>query len=142
MTQKGIDRYRMQQVMGASPVHLVAMVYDQIFRSLNRVVQAVEAGEIEARWKANGNALDCLRELLGSLDMERGGEIANYLDQLYRFSMDRLYEVDLRNDAAPAREIMRLLEPVRDSWRELARRDSEEATQASPVPRARLAVSA
>jgi flagellin-specific chaperone FliS len=36
--------------------------------------------------------------------------------------LSRLTFVDVRNDAEPAREVIGLLEPLRESWNQLARR--------------------
>lgn len=126
MDPKVADQYRTQQVMNASPPMLVAMLYDQAIRSLNRAIAAIETGDIQARWSANKNATDCLWELAASLDVDSGGEIAGYLDQLYRFMAHRLLQVDLRNDPAPAVEVIGLLEPLRDSWREIAKQQADE----------------
>ena len=69
---------------------------------------------------ANKNACDCLWELTFALDLDNGGEVASYLAQLYRFAAQQLLQVDLRNDPEPAREVIRLLEPLRQSWYQLA----------------------
>ena len=49
--------------------------------------------------------------------------------------MGRLAEVDMKNDAEAAREVMGLLEPLRKSWRELAEGESGPEV---PAPAANL----
>ena len=44
------------------------------------------------------------------------------LDRLYRFMMNHLVKVDMRNDPKPAAEVIALLEPLLQSWRTLAAR--------------------
>ncbi len=122
-----ISKYLTQQVMTASPAKLVSMLYDKAITSLMEAIAAIEAGNIEARWKANARALEIVSHMWSTLDVEKGGEIANNLSNLFAFMMQRLPEVDFRNDPEPAREVILLLEPLRDAWRELARNQSSQA---------------
>ncbi len=105
---------------------LVFMLYDEAIRSLQKAVEAIDKNDIQGRWQANKKAVDIIGELAQNLDMEKGGLIAEKLYQLYRFLLTSLPQVDIRNDPKPAEEAVRLLEPLRDSWRELARKDSSE----------------
>ncbi len=57
--------------------------------------------------------------LLSSLDFERGGEIANNLDELYRYVLRRLVHVHAFNDVAALDEITDLMREIRDAWRTL-----------------------
>jgi flagellar protein FliS len=143
-----IAKYRTQQVMTASPAQLVYMLYDRAIASLKEAIAAIEAGEIEARWRANNRAIDIINHLWSTLDMNAGGEIARNLDKLYPFMTMRLVQVDIRNSPAPAREVIALLEPLRDAWRELAqgtpaaRPQVESPVARDAVPQKRTVVSA
>jgi flagellar protein FliS len=111
--------YRNQQILTSAPAQLVAMLYDKAITSLKEAIHAIEENDIERRWKANKRAFEIISHLSSTLDMEQGGEIAKHLDRLYGFMLSRLSFVDLRNDPAPALEVIQLLEPLRRSWREL-----------------------
>ena len=52
--------------------------------------------------------------------MERGGDVAANLNQLYGFMLKRLLTVDMENNAEAAREVIRLLDPLRKSWHQMA----------------------
>lgn len=117
---KNIAKYMTQQVMTASPAKLVYLLYDKAISSLREAIAAIEKGEIEARWKANGRAMDILEHLWSTLDIERGGEIGDNLNQLLPYMMLRLPDVDIHNDPSPAEEVIVILEPLRDAWREIA----------------------
>jgi flagellar protein FliS len=119
-----ISKYLTQQVMTASPAKLVSMLYDKVVISLKEAIAAIEAGEIETRWRANARATEILSHMWATLDVDKGGEIARNLDQLFSYMLSRLPEVDLRNDPAPAREVIELIGPLRDSWRELAKQET------------------
>tara|TARA_R110000787_G_scaffold230394_1_gene337852 strand:+ start:100 stop:552 length:453 start_codon:yes stop_codon:yes gene_type:complete len=117
---QNVAKYLNQQIMTASPAKLVYLLYDKAISSLREAIAAIEKGEIEARWKANARAMDILQHLWSTLDVERGGEIGEQLNQLLPFMMLRLPDVDIRNDPKPAEEVIQVLEPLRDAWREIA----------------------
>ncbi len=120
MNNAASRKYQTQQLLSASPAKLVAMLYDKAIGCLREAIRACEAGEVEARWRANGRAMEIITHLWMTLDMEKGGEIAVNLDRLYRFMLARLPEVDLHNNPGPARDAINLLEPLRRSWHTLA----------------------
>ncbi len=120
MDRVASQKYLAQQVMSASPAKLVAMLYERAITLLHEVVGAIEAGDIERRWRANSKATEIIGELWQALDKEAGGEIAENLNRLYGFMVMRLTMVDTENSAQAARDVIRLLEPLRRSWHEIA----------------------
>ena len=116
--------YQAQQVRGMSKVKQVALLYDRMIASLREAIQAIEDNEIEKRHWANKKAQDIILALYGALDVEVGGEVGRSLQQLYLFALRRLPQVDMRNDPAAAQEVIELLDPIRNSWHELARREA------------------
>jgi len=56
--------------------------------------------------------------LQGSLDYERGGEIAVNLGELYGYSIRKLFAANVNADTAPdnVAEVKRLIEPIADAW--------------------------
>lgn len=115
-----------------SPARKVAMLYDRAIGALKDVIQAIEANEIERRWRSNRLAGEIIEILWATLDIERGGEIAANLDRLYSFMLQHLAAVDFKNDPKPAQDVIDLLEPLRQSWHELARRAEAEASASRP----------
>ncbi len=132
MNQSALQSYQVQQIMTASPAKLVALLYDKAISCLGEAIAAIEKGEIAARHNANRKVIDIVAHLWGTLDLERGGEIAANLDRLYDFIMRRLSDIDMKNDAQAARDVIGLLDPLRKSWHELAAQPSPEAPQQVP----------
>lgn len=120
MIKRGANAYQTQQIMTASPVMLVAMLYDKAIQSLKKAMIAIDAGDIQERWIANNRAFEIIQHLQRTLDRERGGEIAANLDTLYGHMLRVLPRVDMKNDQEAARDVIRLLEPLRESWRQAA----------------------
>jgi len=131
-----VSKYLNQQVMTASPAKLVSMLYDRAIMSLKDAVSAIEAGEIERRWKANARAIEIIGHMWSTLDREKGGEIAANLDSLFSYMLGRLPQVDFQNDPAPAQEVIELLKPLAQSWRDVAegRAARPDGTLPAPAP--------
>ena len=134
--------YQTQQVMTASPAKLVAMLYEKAILSLREAINAIDQGDIQARFNANKRAGEIIAHLWTTLDTERGGEIAANLSRLYSFMLSRLTFIDVRNDPEPAREVIMLLEPLRDSWNQIARGDKPAASSGDAAAAGGLSVSA
>jgi flagellar protein FliS len=111
------------------------MLYDKAINCLKEAVRAIEANEIEARWKANSRATEIVEHLRMTLNMDAGGEIARNLDGIYGRILMELPKVDMQNDAKPAMECIALLEPLRESWRALANQGEEATRQAAQTAR-------
>ena len=138
-----VSKYLTQQVMTASPAKLVFMLYDRAIGSLREAVAAIETGDIEGRFNANARAIEIISHMWTTLNAAEGGEIATNLGHLYPTMLSRLTQVDIGNDSAPAREVIALLEPLRDAWGELIRGANDdrrqnaatEAEDGAPAPR-------
>ena len=137
------QKYLTQQLMSASPTKLVAMLYDRAISLLSDAVAGIEAGDTERRWRANQKATEVIFHLWETLDLERGGQVAANLNQLYGFITKRLLAVDIENSAAAAREVIRLLEPLRRSWHDMAKADeTKNAPAADAMPATKMTLSA
>lgn len=126
--------YLSQQLAALSPASRVAMLYDKAIASLREAVQAIEDGDIQRRWSANNLAGQIIETLWATLDLDKGGDIAANLDRLYAFMLRHLADVDMKNDPKPAQDVIKLLEPLRQSWHELAKQNEAQAHAARAVP--------
>ncbi len=104
------------------PCRLIVMLYDEAIASLRAAIAAIEAGDIEARCKATAQVTEVISQLYLSLDMERGGEIADNLSRIYNLVITQMTQVNFANDATLAAQMMDLLMPLRDSWFDLDER--------------------
>lgn len=110
-----LQQYRKMDVSTASPEALVMKLLDRALFHL-RVVEKPGLST-QDRCGALAKALAIVTELRNVLDLERGGEIANNLDALYEFVIDRLVQANLRGSDQPAVEARRVLEPLAEGWR-------------------------
>ena len=92
--------YREAAVRGASPVRLVICLYQQAIEDLRRAVIALEKRDAEARTRAINHALVVIGQLQGTLDMERGGDVAKNLDRFYNVVRAGLVDAQFKQSAA------------------------------------------
>lgn len=72
------------QLEGASPHRLVAILFEELIKAIETVQAAQRHGDMGKRAERQARALSILHALEGSLDFERGGEIAANLASIYR----------------------------------------------------------
>ena len=109
------------QLAGASPHHLVAMLFDGYMEAVAQARGAMRAGQIELKGRAIGRALGIVQEgLRAGLDLKVGGPLARDLDDLYAYIAGRLTLANARNDEAMLDECQRLVQPLRDAWTSIA----------------------
>ena len=112
--------YRASSVMTASPGQLVVMLYDGAVRFLRQAELAAEEGG----WRHAMDRLDktdaIVDELLITLDVEQGGELAERLQGIYVFCKRLMIEARIERDADKIRKTAELLTELRDAWAEVA----------------------
>ncbi|MBU3655438.1 MAG: flagellar export chaperone FliS [Alphaproteobacteria bacterium] len=136
--QGKVQAYSNQQILSASPARIVYLLYDRAIFWLKDAIIAIEANEIERRWKACCKARDIIEHFLTTLNHEEGGQISANLEKIFTCCLHRLPDVDIKNDPKAAQDVINLLEPLRDSWREVAAKmdqaDSEKLSKANGLP--------
>ncbi len=117
--------YRNVDLGTASPRQLLLRVYDSGIANLAEAQAALQADT------PAGESLDRVRAviaaLMTALDFETG-EIAHNLLRLYLFVLDRLYESQIQKKDCGLREARRVLETLRDAWRQAPAEQAREAT--------------
>lgn len=116
----GLSAYRKTEVQSRTPLELVVMLYDGALRFIGVASDAIGRGDIRARAEATSRALAIISELQSTLDVERGGDMATSLDDMYRYLTQRIVQATVKNDTAPLDEARRLLETLRDGWQTIA----------------------
>jgi flagellar secretion chaperone FliS len=115
------NTYFETQTNTAGPGELVVMLYKGATRFLASAIEAVEAKNIQAASNSFLRAQAIITELSQTLDLKQGGELAQNLWRIYEYMNYRLVDANLRKDAAPAREVDRLLREMLPAWEQVAR---------------------
>jgi flagellar protein FliS len=108
--------YLETSIRTASPVQLVVCLYDGALRFVRQAKEHHAADRNRERGRAISRALAIVHELSGSLDFERGADVAPRLDALYRFAADQLFEANRSQRVECLEAVIATLEPLREAW--------------------------
>ncbi len=115
----------------ASRLAVIHVLYDEAIAALQAAIDAIEDGDIERRFNSIAMASEFIAHLYMTLDVQRGGEVAENLARIYSFILGNLAFVNIHNDPQIAKDAIALLEPLRDSWQELDARLAAAGANAS-----------
>jgi flagellar secretion chaperone FliS len=121
--------YREAAVRGASPVRLVICLYEQAIEDLRRAVIALDKGDVATRTRNINHALVVIAQLQGSLDMERGGDVARNLQRFYNTLRTGLGDAQARQSARILQQQISQLVVVYEAWQEVERISAGPPTQ-------------
>ena len=103
-------------VAAANNVQLIQMLFDGLLESLSTARGHIQHNNIQEKSKAIARASRIVLGLQGALDFEKGGDLANNLNELYSYVTRRLFHVNAHNDLAVLDEIHGLMKEIRDAW--------------------------
>jgi flagellar protein FliS len=135
--------YRQIATQTAPPGQLVLMLFDGAIRSLGQALQGFEYTDLCERNTAIHNniqrAVDIIRELNGSLDLEAGGQLADTLRNLYTYFERQLLQSNLKKSPQGINEVLPMIKQLRDAWYHMLNGTNPEANVANHWPARQLA---
>ncbi len=113
--------YQQNDILTLPPAAIIERLYQAMERSLMTAKDAMEKGQTAIKGEKLGHALTIIGELQASLDMEKGGEIAENLYVLYSFATNRLLMANVKNDVHLIDEVINTMKPLGQAWSEIRR---------------------
>jgi flagellar protein FliS len=98
-----------------------------------RVIAAIKSKDLNAKRQSVDRAVAVVQHLHGTLDMERGGEVAADLNRLYNYITSCILDGSAKLETAPLEEAIKLLRVLLTGWEELARKEQNSAAAATTV---------
>jgi flagellar protein FliS len=126
ITLNARDRYLRDSIDTASPGKLLVMLYDRLVIDLILGEEAIRSNDRDTAAERLNHAQEIVLELRTTLNVEAWAG-APGLASLYAFLLTELIQANIKRDADRVASCRRLIEPLRDAWREAA-------TLASAVP--------
>jgi len=120
-----LSEYRKVEVNTSDRVKVISMLYDGAINFIRVARKRMELGDIAGKGLYIGKASSVVGELLSSLNMEAGGDIAKNLSRLYDFVMDRLIIANMKNDEKALDEAEKVLDLLRSAWKDLGKNNTE-----------------
>ncbi len=126
-SRNAMAQYRSVQSRGAvtdaRPTRLIQLAYERILEELavtrgcmERIGRRREHADVMEKGRAVNKINALLGELAGSLDLERGQQIAENLMSLYSYMMTRLTVAHLNNDVMIVDELTGLMREIKSGW--------------------------
>lgn len=104
------------EALSASPHRLIGMLLQGARDRLRTAKVQIKNGDEARKGESISSALAIIGALQGSLNLEKGGEIAANLDALYDYMLRVLPMANLENDAGRLEEVDRLLGEIQAGW--------------------------
>ncbi|MDH4262113.1 MAG: flagellar export chaperone FliS [Spirochaetia bacterium] len=118
--KKGYEEYQVNQVETADPKQLVVMLYEGAIRFLEEALSMI--GDFKKYDIVNTKILraqDIITELMVSLDMNRGGEIAENLLSLYVFMKKELLDANIKKDRECIERVIKMFNDLLSAWKQV-----------------------
>ena len=126
--------YLANKVNTASREQLLLITYDIGIKSCMAAENALETAVYDEVNKNIQKAQDVIRELMVTLRVEEGGEVAQNLMRLYDFMYLMLVEANVSKEREKISIVRGMLEELRTTWEEAIVKLAEEAGIEKPVP--------
>jgi flagellar protein FliS len=98
---------------------LILMLYDGAIKFLTHAAEKMQKHET---YEAHTNLIrgkSIIAELLSSLNLENGGDIARNLQRLYAYMFNELIDANLNKDPERVQRVVHLLKELRTAWQNL-----------------------
>ncbi len=114
-----LARYGAVQVSTSTPGQVLVMLYDGLFRFMAEARLAMGQKRRGRAGELIGRAHAILDMLNATLEPKHAPELCANLEALYLFCMDRLIEANVENKPEKIDEVIKVLAPLRDAWRQV-----------------------
>ena len=111
-----LKQYQKNQIETATPEQVLILLYDGAIQFLNKARLAIEEGDASLCSSSLFSCQKIILEFMNTLDMERGGSLAENLYNLYEYLFQTLIDLNISKNLAKADEILVLLKGLRETW--------------------------
>lgn len=112
-------QYQRTQVVTASREKILLMLYEGAIRFTKQARIAMNDKKVAEKGKAISKATAILSELMATLDFKIGGQLAQDLENLYIFMIDKLIEANVNNKVECLDDVEKLLNTLYTAWKDV-----------------------
>ena len=132
------NAYKKASVNTLDQNKLIIMLYDGAIKNANFAVQYMESGEIEKVHDSLIKTKNIVTELLATLNMDQGGEIAKNLKSLYSYMFSQLIEANMEKKSEPVLTVIDLLKELRGAWVQIKEKKKPEEKKRSALGQGKM----
>lgn len=136
--QQAQNTYRVNQIQMASKEQLLIITYDIGIRSCAAAERAIDVNDVEQVNLNLQRAQAVIRELMITLNLEQGGDVAASLMRLYDYMYYQLVDANVKKEATSVKMVRQMLEELKATWMEaiaklkVESKDKNKATVSTP----------
>lgn len=113
------DEYRKNDISTSNQGRLILMMYEGAMKFTTMALQCIDKGDIAGKGLYIQKTLNIVSELSVSLDMKKGGEVAQRLETLYQYVLNQLTAANIKSDRQALESILNVLTPLYEAWSQL-----------------------
>ena len=123
------NAYKKASVNTLDQNKLIIMLYDGAIKNATFAVEYMNSGDIEKVHNSLVKTKNIVTELMATLNMDQGGEIAKNLQSLYSYMFSQLVEANMEKKTGPVVVVIDLLKELRSAWFEINKKSKIEPTK-------------
>ena len=121
------NAYKKASVNTLDQTKLIIMLYDGAIKNASFAVEHMKSGHIEKVHDCLIKTKNIVNELMATLNMDRGGDIANNLQSLYSYMFSQLIEANMNKKTEPVVVVIDLLKELRAAWTQINSKKKNDA---------------
>ena len=127
------NAYKKASVNTLDQTKLIIMLYDGAIKNASFAVEHMKSGQIEKVHDCLIKTKNIVTELMATLNMDRGGDIAKNLQSLYSYMFSQLIEANMNKKTEPVVVVIDLLKELRAAWTQInSKKKNDAKTQNTP----------
>lgn len=111
------NTYAQNNVGVESPTRLIEMLYEGVLRFNAQAKKSIKEEDIEKKIYWVNRSVAIITELISILDKDQG-DVADYLEGMYKYQISLLTEVSLNGDLDKLDEVSNVFKGLIEAWRD------------------------
>lgn len=133
MNYRSLNNYKKVEIETNDPIKLIIMLFEGAINFTKKAKLRMQENNMADKGILISKVLAIVSELQGSLNLEKGGEIAENMDRIYTYARDRLVEANQKNDAAMLEEVLGHFRVLKSAWEQAQSKLNKEEAEISPL---------
>lgn len=105
--------------VSTTPLDLIILLHDGAIESLHKCILYINKGDGNEKIKHISRAITIIEELLTSLDLNEGGNVAFNLQRVYAYILKELAIANIRDDVRRIKYIQEMIRELKKAWRQV-----------------------
>ena len=123
------NAYKKASVNTLDQNKLIIMLYDGAIKNASFAVEHMKSEEVEKVHDYLIKTKNIVTELMATLNMDNGGDIAKNLQSLYSYMFSQLIEANMEKKPEPVIVVIDLLKELRAAWVQINSKKKSGATK-------------